>query len=547
MLQIHHILLQELADHFTLRVLGDRFKLNGIKNLMRLPSDQKIAQELEASPHTGGHLGSYKSIFCKFLRELQEHPSFVAAQEGDTAALDQLDAEMSRFLGAAKHALARGHLLTNTPSGMTQKEGNKRIEDWYASWRTYAKDNQDDIQQMQDTIDQLVAAGREGAALNFPLLSPTTSLSMAKRIEILKRSPKGSSPSLQFTNVGPVPDSPGLVPPFVDTRLPGFIPPPLEGLNEPEGFAPGDPPFAYGLPGFPVPPSDWHRLTRVPPSVAMPAVPQVLQFHPETGRPLTYLSDGSQVLGPQAPLDHGSALLMGAGVLGAGLMMLPGAEGLGAGFLTGVIASALTKPAFSATTSRDNKVADGSVFSSGAAPYNPFAVNPLADLYSDGWRNPLEPSRSPQSESTIPDSEAERARTFTDRFGNWTDASSGTVPAEPANVDKVSDTPARGSVPPEEIRRLTRVNSSNAGSVFTSGSAPVPYLPSPEFNDRFGNWTKPTAEGRQSQLSKPTGAFADEPSYLIPPPIFGVDASGSPHNDAEEWFSRWIRPLLRPE
>lgn len=76
----------------------------------------------------------------------------------------------------------------------------------------------------------------------------------------------------------------------------------------------------------------------------------------------------------------------------------------------------------------------------------------------------------------------------------------------------------------------------------------MPYLPSTEFNDRFGNWTTPTADGRPPQTSKPIGAFADETSYLIPPPIFGVDGLGSnPHNDAEEWFSRWVRPLLPPE
>ncbi|WP_143278705.1 hypothetical protein [Bradyrhizobium sp. Y36] len=75
----------------------------------------------------------------------------------------------------------------------------------------------------------------------------------------------------------------------------------------------------------------------------------------------------------------------------------------------------------------------------------------------------------------------------------------------------------------------------------------MPHLPSTEFNDRFGNWTLPTANSDQPQPSKPIGAFADEPSYLIPPPIFGVNVPGNPSNGAEEWFSRWIRPLLRPD
>ncbi|MGY8633202.1 hypothetical protein RAD15_12065 [Bradyrhizobium sp. 14AA] len=118
----------------------------------------------------------------------------------------------------------------------------------------------------------------------------------------------------------------------------------------------------------------------------------------------------------------------------------------------------------------------------------------------------------------------------------------------PAQVAPAAPTaPAAGAVAPEEVRRLTRVNASNAGSVFTSGSAPVPYLPSTEFSERFGNWSMPTADGQSPQTSRPIGAFADEPSYLIPPPIFGSDGPGNPRNDAEEWFSRWIRPLLRPD
>lgn len=48
-------------------------------------------------------------------------------------------------------------------------------------------------------------------------------------------------------------------------------------------------------------------------------------------------------------------------------------------------------------------------------------------------------------------------------------------------------------------------------------------------------------------MSRPTEAFAHEPSYLIQPPIFGVDGAGNPRNDTEEWFSRWIRFSFGPE
>jgi hypothetical protein len=139
------------------------------------------------------------------------------------------------------------------------------------------------------------------------------------------------------------------------------------------------------------------------------------------------------------------------------------------------------------------------------------------------------------------------AGTFADRFGNWSETLNGTMPAQPSDGGEAQSAAVAGALAPEDVRRLTRVNASNAGSVFASGSAPVPYLPSTEFNDRFGNWSMPNGEGGPQRTSKPIGAFADEPSYIIPPPIFGSDDPGNPRNDAEEWFSRWIRPLIGPE
>ncbi|MFK4500990.1 hypothetical protein ABIF86_005281 [Bradyrhizobium japonicum] len=545
MFQNHHVLPQHFASHPVIYFLADRFNPEAIRNRMFLPSSQGLATDLSSSPHTGGHLGTYYEGFCEYLKHVKISRSYAAALAGDTRGLDEVASDVNAFVAAAKYALANGHLFANTSTRMTSEEANAANRNWFRDWRKYAADNQAQIQQMQETVDQLSNAGQADAALYFPLLSPTSDLSMAERIEILKRFPEGSPISLQFTPVGPVvPDLPGLVPPFVNTRLPGFIPPSLERANEPEGFTPSNPLLTYGLPGFPVPPSGWHRLMQVPPSVAVPPEPQVLQFHSEIGQPLTYLSDGSQVLGPQAPPDQGSASLMGAAVLGTGAMMIPGAQGLGAALLAGSTVGALTRPAFPATISSDTKVGDGSVFSNGAAPYQPFDVNVPVQRVDDGWGDSLGPSGPPRTERRILGSEPERASTFADRFGNWTDTPAGAMPAQ--NVHQAPTAPAAGAVAPEEVRRLTRVNATNASSVFTSGSAPVPYLPSVEFNGRFGNWIAPIGESPR-QVSKPIGAFADEPPYIIPPPIFGSDDRGNPRNDAEEWFARWIRPLLRPE
>lgn len=524
MFQIHHILFQHLAGSPVIRLLRERFDVDAVKNRMALPSAQGLATDLSASPHTGGHLGTYYHGFRDYLDEVEKSPRYAAALAGDTRELDEVASDLNALVSAAKYALANGHLFANTPTGMRPEDANASNKQWFENWRNYAVDNQTHIQQMQETVDQYLTAGALDAALHFPLLSPTSGLSMAERIDILKRLPAGSPISLQFTPIGPVPGLPGLVPPFVNIRLPGFIPPSLVGTDRPEGFMPSNPSLTHGVPGFPAPTSDWQRLMEVPPSIAAPREPQVLQFHSETGQPMIYLSDGSPLLGPQPPPDQGSAAVMGAGVLGVGALMTPGLQGLGARLLAGATVAALTEPALATNLSTDNNVADGNVFSKGTAPYNPFDFKHPADDQKRGQADSLE-----------------------NRFGRWTDPLSGRVSAQPSNAPDVPPPSAAGSVAPEDARRLARANESNAGSVFTSGTAPVPYLPSAEFEERFGNWTTPTAGGRQSLSGKPIGTFADEPSYRIPPPIFGVDGSGNPHNEAEEWFSRWIRPLLGPE
>ncbi len=72
-----------------------------------------------------------------------------------------------------------------------------------------------------------------------------------------------------------------------------------------------------------------------------------------------------------------------------------------------------------------------------------------------------------------------------------------------------------GAVPQENVRRLTRMNASNAGNVVASGSLPVLDQSPSEFDDRFGNWSMPPVDRQSSRASRPVGAFAGEPSYSI--------------------------------
>lgn len=76
-----------------------------------------------------------------------------------------------------------------------------------------------------------------------------------------------------------------------------------------------------------------------------------------------------------------------------------------------------------------------------------------------------------------------------------------------------------GATPPEEVRRLTRINASNSGNALPSGNAPA---------------------------NAADEVLANEPNHSIPPPIWGQSRNDG-RNEAEEWFARWVRPLLRQE
>lgn len=548
MFPIHHVLPQYLASHPVINFLADRFDIDGIRNRMALPATQGLADDFKSSPHTGGHLGSYYDGFSKYLDEVDRSDSFKASVAGRQWQLEEVVSDLNKLLAAAKYAQANGHLFATTPTGMTREQANGANKEWFSNWRRYAEDNEEQIQQMQETIDQLNASGKLDSALHWPILSPTSALGLADRIDILRRYPDGSPISRQFTVVGPVPALPGLVPSFVDTRLPGFIPISPGDLKQPEGFTPSNPLLTYGLRGFPALDPDWQRRWQTPPSTAAPPDPQVLQFHSETGQPLRFLSDLSPVTGPAPPVDREAALWAGMAVLGAGALLIPGVDvvALGAALLAAAAATTATRPAFGANFSSGAGFSDGSVFSKSAAPYSPFTPDSLARGSNTGSGSSSGFASAPLIESKPLDQEPNRSGIVGDRFGTWTETPAGTMPAQPPSVPDAAVPSAAGAVAPEEVRRLTRVNASNAGSVFEAGSSPVPYLPSPEFNDRFGNWSMPT-EGLPQQASRPVGAFNDEPSYVIPPPIWGSEDPGNPQNDAEEWFSRWIRPLLRQE
>lgn len=542
----HHVSPRMFAGRNVLKVLGRRFNLHSPENLMKLPSDQRTATELGVSPHTGGHLGTYYAGFGRVLAELEADPTFKNAEAGDAAALDRLSTDWNGFLAAAKYALANKHLLANTPVGMTREEANEANAKWFSSWREYADRHRDQIQQMRETVSQLSKAGQLEQAKFWPILSPTSSLGVADRNDILRRQGKDSPISLQFTAVGATPGLPGFVSPVVDSRLPGFSLPSLDGLTQAEGFTPSHPSLTYGLPGFPTPDPSWQRLGQLPPSTAAPRDPLVLEFDPGTGWPLPF-SVRPPILEPDAPSTGTppAALYAAAGVAAFGVAvpeLLPLWARLAATIGGTAVASA---PAFASSASGSGS-AGGGVFSTGAAPYNAFN-NGYSSPPIDGGGYDLRPaSEMPPAEHKALDQDTEYADPFIDRFGNWDDSSGSTMPARTSGVPGAPASGSARAVRAEDVRRLTRVNSSNSANAFASGSPPVSYLPSPEFG--VGAWSPPPVSGQSPQATRPISTFADEPSYSIPPPIWGLeDRSGIPRSDAEEWYSRWIKPHLRSE
>lgn len=512
---------------------------------MALPATRGLADDLKSSPHTGGHLGSYYAGFKDHLNAVKNSDEFWAGVAGRGSQVDNAVSDLNKLLAAAKYAQANGHLFPNTPTGMTPEQANQANKNWFENWRRYAEDNDEQIQQMLDTIDQLNASGQWSGALHWPILSPTSTLSLKDRIEIRNRYLGGSPISQQFTAVGPVPALPGLVPSSVNVRLPGFIPIPPSDLKQPEGFTPSNPSLTYGLRGFPALDPDWQKIGQPPPSTAAPSIPQVLQFHPETGQQM-FMSDGSPMLGPNPyempPNPDDPSPLLGLGIIAAAMAtpwLLPTLPAwvwaLGALGTAGTVA-------VSSANAKPSSNPSGGVFATGAPQYDPFSTGAASNANRSG---PLplgaQASSQPLTGNTL-DQGPERSDIFSDRFGNWPGIVAAVPPSQPLNKPAAPAVSSTGATAPEEVRRLTRVNASNAGSVFDSGSAPVPYLPSREFDNRFGNWR---AEGMQpQQVSSRVGTFADKPGYVISPPIWGVEASANPRNDAEEWFSRWIQPLL---
>ncbi|WP_375313537.1 AHH domain-containing protein [Bradyrhizobium sp. A5] len=491
----HHIIPRCFEGHPALEDID----INAPENLIYLPQDTQLAARMGVSPHSGGHLASYFAV------------KNVLDQLAMTSDRSLRNAELRKLQDAMRIGLANGDLYTNNPG--TDADADSINPKLITNHNGYLVMHPDKVQELRDLRQEAIDTGN-------PNLEKFSAIRGNRERERLLDEAIANNPGIKITarnkdlggtrwhsefaavddnfNIPPsAPTNPGEVP-----SLPPFIPPSLRGLDEPEGLTRSDPRHTGVLPAFPELSQNEQRLGQLPPTTATPSDPLVLKSDPMTGVSLPFyenpLANWSSANGSSSAQD----LLPWLAVAAAN------AQGL-------------------KSEAAGDVVTDGGVFSTGVPGSDYLA----SSAYGSSLIGPAPLDQAGAGAST-----------FADRFGNWTDSPTGTMPSQSLEVAPV--TPAAQAAAPDDVRRLTRVNESNAGSVFTTGSAPVPYLPSTEFNDRFGNWRTSTGDGGAQQASRPISAFADEPSYFIPPPIFGSHDSSS---DTDEWLSRWIRPLLRPD
>lgn len=543
----HHIILHRFRGHRAFRDIDKRtFDIDAPANRIYLPADPKIAAKLNVSPHPGNHVDSYVDAVCKKLNEIArvQSPSERAA-------------EIKTLIDAMRVGFVNGHLYTNVPIGKTQGEVDLSNAKVFEDHKAYLARYPDQLRVIRDLEQRGASAGQDHLIKWLLYLDHPEKRKVLD--EVIARDPdanltagnrnlggthwskfEASDPSSSdFRTPGSTPANPSDLPP-----LPGYSSPSLAGLNEQERLTRVDPRLTSGLPAFPARSPVEQQFGQLPPTTAVPTDPLVVRSDPHAGTPLPFYENslaGGTSLADSALLPW----LAGAAAVGVAAPFVP------AWLLTVGGILALTR----AVNAQDRHpgamlapAASGvAVSSTGAPSHNNKGDGLDVDKTANSGGSSASSAFGLQLGGVSSHDPEGSASAFADRFGSWIDTPAGTVPSQMSNAPGTPPRAAAGSVAPEEVRRLTRVNETNARNVFSSGSTPIPYLPSTEFNERFGSWTLPTAEGRSTQTSRPIGVFADEPSYLIPPPIFGVDNSGNPHNDAEEWFSRWIRPMLRPD
>lgn len=116
LLQDHHIIPENFASNDVIRSLTELhlFDIQASRNRIYLPADRQLAFEIGTSRHAH-HLDSYDDV-------VKDQLELARRNAGENS--EALQAEVATLIDAMRIALAKGHLYTNAPAGMTSGQAN---------------------------------------------------------------------------------------------------------------------------------------------------------------------------------------------------------------------------------------------------------------------------------------------------------------------------------------------------------------------------------------------------------------------------------------
>ncbi len=157
--QAHHLVEQALFEkNALLKALakGGHFELDGASNILNLPADPALATKLDVTPHSGGPLGDYSKELRNALKEMEESSAGqialgkkAATADQQAAALKYIAGQVDELTETMRAGLINGDLLTNAPEGMTRKQANKQIREFFSDRDGYRAEHAEQIAELK--------------------------------------------------------------------------------------------------------------------------------------------------------------------------------------------------------------------------------------------------------------------------------------------------------------------------------------------------------------------------------------------------------------
>lgn len=149
--QGHHLIEQVAAERSALLdKLSERglFDVDGPRNMLNLPVDEELGAKLGVSRHPGGPLRQYSRGVREFLNELENSDDGAAALDGDRAAAQRVVTRVNDFTDTLKAGLVNGDLVTNASEGMSRKQANTRIQEFFDDLDGYQQRHAEQIAEL---------------------------------------------------------------------------------------------------------------------------------------------------------------------------------------------------------------------------------------------------------------------------------------------------------------------------------------------------------------------------------------------------------------